>query len=125
MDEVMISLQAPVAWKKIDRWVGEQLDRLRIEAWPTGVRLGPLVDASPVRGADWLVRVDLGDRAVRLEDDVALASVLTDMERLGLRPALFLVAPRERTGARAKRPSPTARRVTASCGPRARRSPPI
>jgi hypothetical protein len=125
MDEVVIALFAPVSVARIDRWVEEQVDRLRTEAAPTGVGLGPLVRASPAGGGDWLIGVDLADRSVRLQDHLALACVLTDLERLGLRPALLVVSPAERTAARARSPSRALRRARTPCGPRVRRSPPV
>ena len=90
--EVMISLRAPVSREKIARWVEEQVDRLRGEARATGVRLGRLTVASPPQRGDWLVEVDVRDQNVRLEDNMALASVLTDMELLGLRPQLLVTS---------------------------------
>lgn len=88
MDETIISLLAPVSRERIERWVEGQVDRLRTEASSTGVRLGPLSSGGPGQGGDWLVEVDLRDRDVPLEDDVALGSVLTEMALLGLRPQL-------------------------------------
>ncbi len=90
MDEVRISLLAPVARERIESWVEEQVDRLRAQGRATGVRLGRLTPAQPAQGGHWLVEVDLHARDVRLEDDVALASILTDMELLGLRPHLLV-----------------------------------
>ncbi len=125
MDDVLIALRAPVTPARIDRWVREEVDRLRAEAGPTGVHLGELVRATPERGGDWLIRVELADRTVVLEEHLALACVLTDMERLGLRPALY-VASRSSGGAvRARSPSRTLLRERMPCGPRARRSPPV
>ena len=89
MDEVRISLLAPVARERIESWVEEQVDRLRGQGRATGVWLGRLAPADPEQGGDWLVEVDLQARDVRLEDDVALAAILTDMELLGLRPHLL------------------------------------
>ncbi len=124
----MISLLSPVSRERIERWVEEQLDRLRDQVLPVGLRLGPLVRApAATPGADWLVRVDRRGRAVPPEDDLALADLMMDVERLGLRPSLLAVASREPALSLARRPSRLARRGrgTARCDPRARRSPPI
>ena len=92
MDEKIISLLAPVSRERIERWVEDQVDRLRGEASRMGVRLGPLSAAGPGQGGDWLVEVELRNRHVPLEDDVALASVLTEMALLGLRPQLLVTS---------------------------------
>ena len=93
VDEVTISLVAPVSVSKIERWVKEQLDLLRDQAGSMGVRLGHLRPASDGQDADWLVEVDLRDRAVPLEEDIALASMLTDLQLLGLQPQLLVPSP--------------------------------
>lgn len=108
MDEVTIALRAPVSAKAIERWVEEQVDRLRDAAWASGVRLGPMWQAWRAQAADWLIEVDLRDRSVALDDDLALASVLIDMELLGLRPQL-LVSPLRQSSAPAQVHAPTAR----------------
>lgn len=92
MEEVIISLLAPVARKRMQRWVEEQVDGLRAQGQASGVRLGRLVTASPSQGGDWLIEVDREDRDVALEDDLALGLILTDMAALGLRPYLFVIA---------------------------------
>ena len=92
MDDIVISLLAPVSPRRIQRWVEEQVDGLRAQASAGGVRLGRLVPSSPSRGGDWLIAVDRGDRDDALEDDIALAMILTDMAILGLRPRLFVIA---------------------------------
>ena len=97
-DEVMISLRAPVSRETIEPWVEEQVEGLRNAAWSSGVRLGPLWPGWRAQGADWLVEVDLRDRNVALDDDVALASVLMNMELLGLRPQLLVSPLRESSG---------------------------
>ena len=97
-DEVLISLRAPVSREKIEPWVEHQLDRLRDATWSSGVRLGPLWRGWRAQGPDWLIEVDLRDRNVELDDDLALASVLMDMELLGLRPQLLLSPPPESSG---------------------------
>jgi hypothetical protein len=97
-DEILISLRAPVSREKIERWVEEQVDRLRDAAWSRGVRLGPLWRGWRARGSDWLIEVDRRDRNVELDDDLALASVLMDMELLGLRPQLLASPPPESSG---------------------------
>lgn len=124
MDDVVISLLAPVARQAIDGWVEEQVARLRVEAQPRGVQLGRLVRSRPSQGGDWLVHVDLEPRDVPPQEHLALACVLTDMERLGLRPALFLISARPRMSTPATH-SPRLPLVAARCTPRARRSPPI
>ncbi len=88
MAEVTISLRAPVAAKTIERWVDEQVAGLRDAAWSSGVRLGDLSRAWQAQDADWLIEVDLRDRAVALEDDLVLGSVLMEMALLGLHPEL-------------------------------------
>jgi hypothetical protein len=92
MDEVVISLLAPVASQRVQRWVEEQVDGLRAQGRASGLRLGRLAASSPAQGGDWLIAVDRVDRDVALEDDIALALILTDMARLGLRPQLFVIS---------------------------------
>ena len=92
MDKVVISLLAPVTPRTIERWVEEHVDELRAQGRGNGVRLGRLVASSPAQGGDWLIEVDRDDRDVALEDDLALALILTDMAVLGLRPQLFVVS---------------------------------
>lgn len=92
MDEIVISLLAPVAPQRIQRWVEEQVDELRAQASASGVRLGRVVPSSPSQGGDWLIAVEREDRDGALEDDIALAMILTDMAILGLRPRLFVIA---------------------------------
>ncbi len=94
-DEVVISLRAPVSRETVERWVEEQVDRLRDAAWSSRVRLGPLCPGWRTQGPDWLIEVDLRDRNVDLDDDVALASVLMEMELLGLSPQLLVSPPPE------------------------------
>ncbi len=89
MEKVIIALEAPVSPDKIERWVQDQVDRLRGGACAVGVRLGRLVPARGAWDADWLLEVER-ERGGRPEDDIALASVLTDMELLGLRPHLLV-----------------------------------
>ncbi len=93
MNQVMISLAAPVSTDKVEPWVKEQLERLRGEATASGVRLGPLAPACLPHEADWLVGVGREDRDVRL-DDAALNLVMTDLALLGLRPQLLVAAGR-------------------------------
>ena len=92
MDEIVISLLAPVAPQRVQRWVEEQVDGLRAQAGAGGVRLGRLVRSSPSQGGDWLIAVEREDRDGALEDDIALATILTDMAILGLRPRLFVIS---------------------------------
>ena len=105
MGEVTIALRAPVAAKAIERWVEQRVARLREAAWSSGVRLGGLSRAWRAQDADWLIEVDLRDRAVELEDDLVLGSVLMEMALLGLRPELLASSQQE--GAAAARGSPT------------------
>lgn len=108
MDNAMISLLAPVAVspQDIDEWVEELAYRLRARWRFTGVGIGRLVRACPSEGGDWLIELDLRGRSGPPEKDIALAAILTDLERLGLRPQLFVgagavpppsLAPAERT----------------------------
>ena len=92
MDEIVISLLAPVAPQRIQRWVEEQVDELRAQGSGSGVRLGRLVPSFPSQGGDWLIAVEREDRDGPLEDDFALAMILTDMAILGLRPRLFVIS---------------------------------
>ena len=92
MNQVMISLTAPVSTGKIEPWVNEQLERLRREANARGIRVGRLAPVCLPHGADWLVGVDRADRDVRLEDDAALNLVMTDLALLGLRPQLLVAS---------------------------------
>ncbi len=93
VDEVTISLVAPVSSSKIERWVKQQVDLQRDQAGSRGLRLGHLTPARDGQDADWLVEVDLRDRAVPLEEDIALASILTDLQLLGLQPRLLVPSP--------------------------------
>jgi hypothetical protein len=93
VDEVTISLVAPVSISKIERWVKGQIDRLRDQASPCEVRLGHLSPAPQGHDADWLVEVDLRARTVPLEEDIALASILLDLQLLGLQPKLLVPSP--------------------------------
>ena len=97
MNQVMITLTAPVSTDKIEPWVKEQLDRLRDEATASSIRLGPLAPACLPHGADWLLGVDRADQRVRLEDDAALNLVMTDLALLGLRPQLLVASGRARS----------------------------
>lgn len=95
MADVTIALRAPVAAGTIEGWVEERVAGLRDAAWSSGVRLGDLFRAWQAQDADWLVEVDLRDRAVALDDDLVLGSVLMQMALLGLRPELLLSCARE------------------------------
>jgi hypothetical protein len=129
MEEVVISLLAPVAPQRVQRWVEEQVECLRAHARANGVRLGRLVRSTPAQGGDWLIAVDRDDRAVALEQDVVLAAILTGMATLGLRPYLYVIS-REPGAGRSRdahRPGVTtgarASRSTGGCrGSRARRA---
>ncbi len=90
MAEVAIALRAPVAAKTIERWVEERVAGLRDAAWSSGVRLGDLSRAWQAQDADWLIEVDVRDRAVEPEDDLVLGSILMEIAVLGLRPELLL-----------------------------------
>jgi hypothetical protein len=88
-----------VAAKTIERWVDERVAGLRGAAWSSGVRLGDLCRAWQAQDADWLIEVDLRDRAVALEDDLVLGSVLIEMALLGLRPELLSSSQQESAAA--------------------------
>lgn len=90
----MISLVAPVSRERIERWVAEQVDGLRDEAAASGLQLGRLT-ACPTQDADWLLEVDARERGVAPQDDLALTSILTHLEWLGLRPQLLVSSRRE------------------------------
>ncbi len=92
MVKATISLRAPVSADKMEGWVAEQIDRLRDESRDSGVRVGRLSAALPPQAADWVVEVDLHGRDVPLEDDMALARLLMDIDALGLRPQLLLTS---------------------------------
>ncbi|HEV2060621.1 MAG TPA: hypothetical protein VGR11_14795 [Solirubrobacteraceae bacterium] len=125
MYDLMISLLAPGEPHEIDQWVEEQVERLRHAGHPHDLLLGRLVRARPHQGGHWLIKVDRRARAGPPEKDVVLAAVVIDLERLGLRPALFASTGRARALAEPRRSSHKPARVTTRCGPRARRSPPI
>lgn len=91
MEEVVISLLAPVAVRPVQRWVEEHVDELRARGRADGVRLGRLVRSTPIQGGDWLIIVDRDNRDVALEEDLALGLILTDLAVLGLRPHLFVI----------------------------------
>ena len=99
MADVTIALRAPVEAKTMERWVEERVDGLRAAAWSSGVRLGDLFRAWRAQDADWLIEVDLRDRAVELEDDLVLGSVLMEMALLGLRPELLVSSHEESSAA--------------------------
>ena len=124
MYDLMISLLAPAEPHEIDHWVEEQVERLRHAGEPHDLLLGRLVRARPHRGGDWLIKVDRRARAGPPEQDVVLAAIVIDLERLGLRPALFAGTGRPKTLADARRPSHPPARLTERHGQRARRSPP-
>lgn len=120
----MISLLAPAEAREIDPWVEEQVERLREAGKPHDLLLGRLVRARPHRGGDWLIKVDRRARSGPPEQDVVLAAIVIDLERLGLRPALYAGTRRPRTLAEARRPSHPPARPAERHGQRARRSPP-
>lgn len=91
MEAVIISLLAPVARRRMQRWVEAQVDGLRAQGQGSGIRLGRLVAASPSQGGDWLIEVERDGRDVALEDDIALSLILTELAAIGLRPRLFVV----------------------------------
>lgn len=93
MDQTVISLLSPTRDGKLDGWVEVEIERLRIEALEIGVRLGRMGRATPAEGGDWLIELDRRAGDPPLEEDVALATVLTEFEILGLRPNLFVVSP--------------------------------
>ncbi len=72
MDQVVISLLAPVSDKNPESWIEEQVDKLRDEALTRGVRLGPLERSTSSRGGDWLISVDRV-----LHDDMPLEKDIT------------------------------------------------
>src|SRR5918998_2070547 len=88
MGDITIALRAPVAGKRIERWVEQHVESLRAGAWSSGVRLGRLWPAWRSQGPDWLLDVDLRDRQVAPENDPVLDSVLMEMKLLGLRPRI-------------------------------------
>jgi len=92
MNEVMVSLLAPagVPPEQIDMWVEEQVYRLRARWRISGVGIGELTRSCPSEGGHWLIDLDRSARTGPLEKDVALAGIITDFERLGLRPELFV-----------------------------------
>ncbi len=124
MYDLMISLLAPADPREIDEWVEEQVERLRHTGEPHDLLLGRLVRARPQQGGHWLIKVDRRGRSGPPERDVVLAAVVIELERLGLRPALFAATGRPRRLADARRPSHPPARLTARHGQRARRSPP-
>ena len=92
MHVAMISLLAPVgvAPQEIDMWVEEQVYRLRSRWRVSGIGFGELTRSCPSEGGHWLIDLDLRARTGALENDVALAGIVTDLDRLGLRPELFV-----------------------------------
>lgn len=92
MHDAMISLLAPVgvAPQQIDIWVEEQVYRLRSRWRISGVGIGEVTRSSPSAGGHWLIDLDLRARTGPREKDVALAGIITDLERLGPRPELFV-----------------------------------
>lgn len=94
MHDAMISLLAPVgvAPQQIDIWVEEQVYRLRTRWRISGVGIGEITRSCPSEGGHWLIDLDLRARTGPREKDVALAGIITNLERLGLRPQLFVVS---------------------------------
>lgn len=94
MNEVMISLLAPpeVSPESIDEWVEEQIYLLRGRWRFTGVGIGEITRSCPSEGGHWLIDLDLHARTVPLEKDSAVAGIVIDLERLGLRPQLLVTA---------------------------------
>lgn len=103
MDQLVISLLSPVPPRRIEHWVERQVDRLRARAGGGGVRLGRLARSAPSRGGHWLIEVDRDDRDMPPEEDVVLATVITEMAAIGLRPYLFVIS-REPGARRARGP---------------------
>ncbi len=124
MYDLMLSLLAPADPEEIDEWVEEQVERLRHAGRSHDLLLGRLVRARPHQGGHWLIKVDRRGRTGPPERDVVLAAIVIDLERLGLRPALFAGTGRPRTIADARRPSHPPARLTARHVQRVRRSPP-
>ena len=124
MYDLMISLLAPADPHEIDQWVEEQVERLRDAGKPHDLLLGRLVRARPHRGGHWLIKVDRRARPGPPDKDVVLAAIVIDLERLGLRPALYAGTGRPRTLADVRRPSHPPARQTERHGQRVRRSPP-
>ena len=122
MDQVTISLQAPVSPGPMQSWVQEQVDRLRLDGLGGGILLGRLVRAGSGQAGDWLVAVGMRARAEPLEADTALARILAELHRLGLRPALLVASGRAAAPVRARRPSHPRSRVSTRPRPRARRT---
>lgn len=92
MEDVVISLLAPAAPPQRNApWVEEQVERLRAQARSLGVQLGRLTPSRPSQGGDWLIKVERDYRDTALEHDITLALILTDLDRLGLRPCLFVI----------------------------------
>jgi hypothetical protein len=121
MDQVMISLLAPtnVSPERIDAWVDEQVYRLRSRWRISGIGIGELRRSSPSKGGHWLIDLDLCARTGPLEQDVAVAGIIIDFERLGLRPQLFVLAPGRRHERRV-RPARRAFEQIPACGTRRR-----
>lgn len=94
MNDAMLSLLAPVGVppQQIDMWVEEQVHRLRSRWRISAVGFGKLRRSCPSQGGHWLIDLDLRARTGPLEKDVALAGIVTDLERLGLRPQLYVRA---------------------------------
>ena len=103
MEDVVISLLAPrgAPPRSNAPWVEEQVERLRARARGLGVQLGRLTPSRPSQGGDWLIKVDRDDRDKPLENDIVLALIVRDMERLGLRPCVFVIT-RERGAPRSR-----------------------
>lgn len=89
MDQLLVSIRAPVSGAQARRWVSGQVDLLREKARADGIDVGPLWPAWRAQAEDWLVEIDPGVRDVPLDEDIALASLLLDMQVLGLRPELL------------------------------------
>ena len=86
--------RVPVSAEELERWLEQQVDRLRADAPRGTVRLSRLTQELPSIDIDigWLLELELPEREPLLARD-RLTDALRDMRLLGLEPTLL--APQE------------------------------
>lgn len=85
---------APVAADELERWLGQEVERLRESAPHAVLRLIRLVQRVPTGdvGIGWLIELDAPNADAPLGDE-ALTCVVRDLRLLGLQPTVLRGAP--------------------------------
>jgi hypothetical protein len=81
---------APLAAEELDRWLQEEVERLRVSAPHAVLRLVRLIQPAPTGdfGIGWMLEVDAANADTPLDED-RLAAVLRDLRLLGLQPTVL------------------------------------